>query len=146
MRSAATALLMLLIGCGQQPAPTETPPMPMNQTHHTIDYIEFSVTDMAEAQRFYNAAFGWEFTDYGPDYAGIRKPGGEGEVGGLNVTETVATGGPLVILYSEDLKATLQAVRGAGGQIVTEPFEFPGGRRFHFTDPSGNELAVWSTP
>lgn len=115
----------------------------MSQQHHTIDYIEFSVSDMAEAKRFYSIAFGWAFNDYGPDYVGIQKAGG-GEAGGLRLMEDVQTGGPLVILYSNDLEASVQAVRDAGGEIVTEPFEFPGGRRFHFTDPSGNELAVWS--
>ena len=113
------------------------------QSHHEIDYIEFTVIDMAEAQRFYAAAFGWEFTDYGPEYAGIRKRQG-GEAGGLRLQSEVAAGGPLVILYSDDLERTLSAVRDAGGQITQEIFEFPGGRRFHFRDPSGNELAVWS--
>lgn len=113
-----------------------------SQTHHGIDYIEISITDMAEAQRFYGEAFGWEFTDYGPEYAGIRR--GDGEMGGLRVAGEVETGGPLVILYSKDLEATLAAVREAGGRIATEPFDFPGGRRFHFHDSSGNELAVWS--
>jgi len=110
--------------------------------HHGINYIEFTVTDMAASKRFYADAFGWEFNDYGPDYAGIRKEGGE--AGGFRLDSAVTTGGPLVILYSQDLDATLASVRAAGGVIVTEPFEFPGGRRFHFTDPSGNELAVWS--
>ncbi|HET9065557.1 MAG TPA: VOC family protein [Gemmatimonadales bacterium] len=110
--------------------------------HHAIDYIEFTVTDMARAQAFYSAAFGWEFTAYGPDYAGIKKEGGE--AGGMTVADSVQRGGPLVILYSKDLDATLAAVRSAGGTVVTAPFDFPGGRRFHFTDPSGNELAVWS--
>jgi predicted enzyme related to lactoylglutathione lyase len=111
--------------------------------HHTIDYIELSVTDMAEAKRFYTEAFDWSFNEYGPDYAGIRKAGG-GETGGLRRVEHVTRGGPLVILFSGDLEASLRAVRDAGGQIVTEPFSFPGGRRFHFTDPAGNELAVWA--
>lgn len=110
--------------------------------HHGIDYIEFAVTDMAESKRFYHEAFGWEFNDYGSDYAGIRKEGGE--AGGFRLDPAVTTGGPLVILYSADLEATLAKVRAAGGTIVTDPFEFPGGRRFHFTDPSGNELAVWA--
>lgn len=118
----------------------------MPQQHHTIDYIEISVTDMAAAQRFYTAAFGWAFTDYGPGYAGIQRSGGEGEVGGLCVAESVITGGPLVVLYSNDIEASQQAVRAAGGTIAQEIFEFPGGRRFHFRDPSGNELAVWSPP
>jgi len=110
--------------------------------HHAIDYIEFSVTDMAAAKRFYAEAFGWEFTDYGPEYAGIQKQ--DGEAGGLRLQSEVTTGGPLVILYSANLEATLSGVRDAGGRITTEPFAFPGGRRFHFLDPSGNELAVWS--
>lgn len=114
----------------------------MDARHHRIDYIEFSVTDMAEAQRFYRAAFGWEFTDYGPEYAGIRR--GDGEAGGFTVADAVTGGGPLVILYSGALERTLGAVRDAGGTITKDIFGFPGGRRFHFRDPSGNELAVWS--
>ena len=110
--------------------------------HHGIDYIEFAVTDMAESKRFYAAALDWTFNDYGPDYAGIQRQGGE--MGGFRVDTTVTTGGPLVVLYSNDLNGTLAKVREAGGRIVTEPFDFPGGRRFHFQDPSGNELAVWS--
>jgi predicted enzyme related to lactoylglutathione lyase len=112
-------------------------------SHHTIDYIEFTVTDLAEAKRFYGEAFGWSFNDYGPSYAGIQGP--EREVGGMTQGDRVTAGGPLVVLFSEDLEASLAAVRAAGGTIVTEPFEFPGGRRFHFNDPSGNELAVWAS-
>jgi len=108
-----------------------------SHVHHEIDYIEFSVLDMAEAKHFYGAAFDWTFNDYGADYAGIRK--GDGEAGGLRLASTVTTGGPLVVLYSENLDMTQ-----AGGRITTEPFDFPGGRRFHFQDPSGNELAVYS--
>jgi len=110
--------------------------------HHAISYIEFTVANMAESQRFYGAAFDWKFNDYGPEYAGIQGPGGE--VGGFRSDIEVSTGGPLVILYSNDLDMTLTRVREAGGKIVTEPYDFPGGRRFHFQDPSGNELAVWS--
>jgi len=110
--------------------------------HHAIDYIEFSVADMDESRRFYEAAFDWKFNDYGPTYAGIQKQGGE--AGGLRLDQKVSSGGPLVILYSNDLVTTLAKVRQAGGRITKEPFDFPGGRRFHFADPSGNELAVWS--
>jgi predicted enzyme related to lactoylglutathione lyase len=112
-------------------------------THHAIDYIEFTVSDLVEAKRFFTAAFGWAFNDYGPEYAGIR--GADGEVGGLHQSPERRLGGPLVVLYSNDLEASLTAVRAAGGTVVLEPFAFPGGRRFHFTDPSGNELAVWSS-
>ncbi len=110
--------------------------------HHAIDYIELSVTDISDAKRFYGRAFGWTFEDYGPDYAGIA--GRDKEMGGLRVVDEVAPGGPLVVLFSEDLEETLDAVRNAGGRIAKEPFEFPGGRRFEFVDPAGNELAVWS--
>ena len=110
--------------------------------HHGIDYCEFGVTDMAATQAFFRAAFGWSFQAYGPDYAGIQIDGAE--VGGLVMQDEVARGGALVVLYSDDLESSLAAVERAGGTIVKAPFEFPGGRRFHFCDPSGNELAVWS--
>ncbi len=114
--------------------------------HHAIDYIELPVTDIPRAKEFYGAAFGWSFTDYGTEYAGIVGPeGSPGEVGGLAKTASVATSeGPLVILFSDDLDASVAAVEGAGGAVTEGPFEFPGGRRFHFTDPSGNRLGVWS--
>ena len=112
------------------------------QTHHTIDYIELSVTDLAAAKRFYTEAFGWEFNDYGPGYAGIRR--GDAESGGLALADEVTRGGPLVILYSSALEASVASVEAAGGTISTPPFDFPGGRRFYFLDPSGNELAVWT--
>jgi uncharacterized protein len=111
--------------------------------HHAINYIEFEVTDMIRSQRFYESAFAWKFNDYGPGYAGIQKHGG-GEVGGLRLAAERAASGPLVILYSSNLDGSLEAVRAAGGEVTQQPFEFPGGRRFHFKDPSGNELAVWS--
>jgi len=113
--------------------------------HHTIDYIELPVAELAAAKRFYAEAFGWQFNDYGPQYAGIQGPGG-GEAGGLNATEPHLRtgGGPLVLLFSDDLDATVEAVRRAGGTVTREPYPFPGGRRFHFTDPSGNELGVWA--
>jgi uncharacterized protein len=131
--------------------------------HHAIDYIELTVTDMAAATRFYTAAFGWRFNEYGPGYSGIQGKGRE--VGGLRLDSTVTTGTSpnvegvpnaempvgansghdvLVLLFSRDLDATVEAVRRAGGRIVKEPYSFPGGRRFHFSDPSGNELGVWA--
>ncbi|MFO0598867.1 MAG: VOC family protein [Myxococcaceae bacterium] len=112
--------------------------------HHAVDYIELAAHDIALAKKFYGAAFGWKFTDYGPEYAGIQ---GEGrEQGGLREDKAYrgVRGGPLIILFSERLDETVKLVKKAGGTITTPPFEFPGGRRFHFTDPSGNELAVWS--
>jgi len=106
-----------------------------------IDYIEFPATDVAAAKRFYGAAFGWKFEDYGPDYASFH----DGRLsGGFRHEGRIAPGGPLVVLYATDLAAVEAQVKRAGGRIVRETFTFPGGRRFHFADPSGNELAVWS--
>lgn len=113
-------------------------------THHAISYIEFGVTALAAAKAFYESAFGWEFTDYGPGYSGIRNADGEGEIGGLNPGAAPSAGGPLVLLFSRDLDATVEAVATAGGTVVTGPYAFPGGRRFEFTDPSGNRLGVFA--
>ena len=116
----------------------------------TIDYVEISVTDMRAARDFYGAAFGWSFTSYGNEYSGIRtaaEPEGSGdEAGGLALAETVTRGGPLVLVFSDDLDDTLERIRAAGGSIVRGPYDFPGGRRFHFLDPSGNEIGVWASP
>ena len=113
----------------------------------TIDYVEISVTDMQAARDFYANAFGWSFTSYGDGYSGIRTAAeavGD-EAGGLVLTDTVVRGGPLVLLYSDDLDGTATRVAEAGGTVIQGPYEFPGGRRFYFLDPSGNELGVWST-
>jgi uncharacterized protein len=118
--------------------------MASTDRHHAIDYVELTVTDLAQAMSFYTAAFGWRFNDYGPGYAGIVGPDGEGEVGGLAAGSEVRPGGPLVLLFSQDLDRTVEEVRQAGGTVVRGPYAFPGGRRFHFQDPSGNELGVYS--
>jgi predicted enzyme related to lactoylglutathione lyase len=106
-----------------------------------MDYIEFPATNIEETKRFYSEVFGWEFTDYGPDYTSFN----DGRLtGGFHAVPEVPTGGPLVVVYSTNLADIEARVRENGGQIIRETFEFPGGRRFHFTDPSGNELAIWS--
>ena len=107
----------------------------------TIDYIEFNVADIARSKAFYGAAFGWTFTDYGPDYCEFS----DGRMtGGFDASGPVTPGGPLVVLYGAELPEVLRRVEAAGGRIVKPVFDFPGGRRFHFTDPDGYELAVWS--
>ncbi|GAW48206.1 MULTISPECIES: VOC family protein [unclassified Nocardioides] len=117
----------------------------MTNIHHAIDYVEINVgASMAPTRAFYAQAFGWEFNDYGPDYAGIRWSDGEGEVGGLNAAREGSRGGVLVLIYSDDLDASVAAVTAAGGEVVEGPYAFPGGRRFHFTDPAGNELGVFA--
>ena len=109
----------------------------------SMDYIEFAATDVAKTKAFYIQAFGWKFTDYGPDYTSFE----DGRLAGGFTKDrkvTPANGGALVVLYASDLAAAEAKVRAAGGKIVKDAFSFPGGRRFHFADPSGNELAVWS--
>lgn len=120
----------------------ESPAMRSAEQDRRIDYVELPSTDHTATKSFYGAAFGWTFTDWGPEYVSFE---GAGVDGGFRLaTEAPPTGGALVVLFATDLEATETRVREAGGTIVKEIFEFPGGRRFHFTDPSGNELAVWS--
>jgi predicted enzyme related to lactoylglutathione lyase len=115
----------------------------MTHTHHTLDYIELAAPDVAAAKGFYASAFGWEFTDYGPDYAGIRAPDGSDEVGALTAAATPSVEGVLALVYTEDVDASLRAVEAAGGTVTDPIFDYPGGRRFHFTDPAGNRLGVY---
>lgn len=114
----------------------------MENRHHRVDFFELPATDIEVAKAFYAKAFGWSFVDYGPEYADVR---GAGLSGGLRKVDAAPPrGGALVILYSTDLAASEAAVTGAGATI-TERHEFPGGRRFHFIDPVGNELAIWTS-
>ena len=106
-----------------------------------IDYIEFPCTDTARVKQFYGAVFGWKFKDYGPGYTSFH----DGRLaGGFSTDARMSADGVLVVFYAADLAATEAKVRSAGGRIVRETFSFPGGRRFHFADPEGNVLAVWS--
>lgn len=106
-----------------------------------IDNIEFAVSDIARSREFYGKAFGWAFTDYGPSYCEFS----DGRLtGGFAKGGPVRPGGPLVILYADDLAETQRRLEEAGAKIVKPAFAFPGGRRFHFRDLDGYELAVWS--
>lgn len=108
-----------------------------------INYIELPVTDMAASKSFYSQAFGWEYIDYGPSYAAFTGAGIDGGFDGD--TERKPSGnGALVVLLDNELEACLARVKAAGAEISIPIFDFPGGRRFHFTDPSGNDLAVWA--
>ena len=106
-----------------------------------LDYIEMQAAGGAidSVKAFYSAAFGWTFTDYGPRYSDFSV----GLDGGFDASATVDAK-PLPVLFSTDLERTLEQVLQAGGRVVKPIFEFPGGRRFHFADPAGNELAVWA--
>ncbi len=112
----------------------------MKLIHEQIQYVELLSENFAAVKKFYNSSFGWQFTDYGPEYMAFT---GENVDGGFAVGKPT-TGSILVILYSKFLDDTKYKVEKAGGRIVKDIFNFPGGRRFHFTDPEGNELAVWS--
>jgi uncharacterized protein len=112
-----------------------------NSNDGRMDYVEFPATGVAKTKAFCTQAFGWKFTDYGPDYTSFE----DGRLsGGFDAGRPVTRGGALVVLYANDLAAAEAKVRAAGGKIIKDTFAFPGGRRFHFADPSENELAVWS--
>jgi predicted enzyme related to lactoylglutathione lyase len=118
----------------------EQPPADLSARDRRIDYIELVVRDIARAKTFYGAAFGWEFTDYGPEYAAFN----DGRLDGGFRTGDPQPGGPLVITYAVDLAEAQRRVEAAGGKVVKPAFAFPGGRRFHYADLDGYELAVWS--
>ena len=111
---------------------------------HSIHYVEFVSTDFAATKEFYGTVFGWKFQDWGDDYISFSEAVVEGGFHKDLESRKPSRDGALVILYSHDLEATLDSVKSAGAEVTTEPFSFPGGRRFHFLDPSGNELAVWT--
>ncbi len=115
----------------------------MAQADHDrrIDYIEFGATDIARTKQFYQQVFGWKFEDYGPDYTSFQ----DGRLsGGFAKDAAVRPANPLVVIYATRLEDTEGKIKKAGGKIVRQTYSFPGGRRFHFSDPSGNELAVWT--
>ena len=121
--------------------------MSQQEQNFRMDYIEFPATNIEATKQFYNQVFGWKFTDYGPGYTSFS----DGRLGGGFNSESQPAGadgktirGVLVVLYATSLDDTRAKVIAAGGKIVREIFEFPGGKRFHFADPNGNELAVWS--
>ena len=109
-----------------------------------IDYVEIPSRDLEKTKSFFSAAFGWSFIDYGPEYMAIENAGLDGGFFRSDKVSTTDNGSVLVVLYSDAVEETLEKVRLAGGKICRDIFPFPGGRRFHFTDPSGNEFAVWS--
>ena len=106
-----------------------------------LDYVEFAAHDLEAIKTFYSAVFNWEFEDYGPDYVAFAD---KRMTGGFWRGEASAEGLPLVVMYALDLEAVEQSIQDQGGSIVKETFSFPGGRRFHFADPCGNVLAVWT--
>jgi predicted enzyme related to lactoylglutathione lyase len=109
-----------------------------------LNYVEFPAKDLTATKAFFSAVFGWSFTDYGPDYTAFADQGLDGGFFRSELCSSTTTGAALLVFYSADIQATLTKVQQQGGTVVKALFDFPGGCRFHFTEPSGNEFAVWS--
>ena len=114
----------------------------MNQ-HEKMNYVEFPAKDLAATKAFFESAFGFSFTDYGPEYTAFENQGLDGGFFQSDLASSTENGAALIVFYSNQLEATLAKVEQAGGSIPKPIYSFPGGRRFHFTEPSGNEFAVW---
>ena len=112
--------------------------------HEKINYVEFPAKDLPATKAFFQSVFGWSFVDYGPEYTAFSDQGLDGGFFQSDLASSSEKGAALIVFYSNQLEATLAKVEKAGGSIVRPIFSFPGGRRFHFTEPSGNEFAVWS--
>ena len=117
----------------------------MNNQHEKINYLELPAKDIGAVKAFFETVFQWQFTDYGPEYTAFSNSAGlDGGFYQADLRSDSQTGAALIVFYSQALATTEAKITAAGGQIVKPTFSFPGGRRFHFTDPCGNEYAVWS--
>ncbi len=112
--------------------------------HEKIDYLEFPAKDLEKAKAFFSAVFDWSFIDYGPDYVAFSNAGILGGFYKSDLSSSTESGSALTVFYSNDLAKTQSKIENAGGLIIQAIFSFPGGSRFHFSDPNGNEYAVWS--
>lgn len=115
----------------------------MNE-HEKINYVEFPAKDIDAAKSFFTTVFGWSFVDYGPEYTAFSNEGIDGGFFRSDLSACTENGSALIVFYSKDLEQTQAKIESAGGSILKPIFSFPGGRRFHFADPTGNEYAVWS--
>ena len=112
--------------------------------HEKINYVEFPARDIEATKAFFRKAFGWSFVDYGPDYAAFSDEGLDGGFFRADLSSSAKNGSALIVFYSKDLSQTQAKIEEAGGTILQPIYSFPGGRRFHFSDPGDNEFAVWS--
>ena len=112
--------------------------------HEKIDYVEFPAKDIEATKAFFSSVFGWSFADYGPEYTAFSDQGLNGGFYKSDLNSATDNGATLIVFYSRELEKTQSKIENAGGAIVKPTFSFPGGRRFHFTDPEGYELAVWT--
>jgi len=115
----------------------------MNE-HEKINYVEFPAKDIEATKTFFNSVFAWSFVDYGPEYSAFSDEGLDGGFYKSKLSVSTESGSALIVFYSKELEKTLAKIENAGGTIIKPIFSFPGGRRFHFGDPNGNEYAVWS--
>ncbi len=115
----------------------------MNE-HEKINYVEFPAKDIEAAKSFFSSVFGWSFVDYGSEYTAFSNEGLDGGFFQSELTVSTESGSALLVFYSDELEGTQSKIENAGGSIIKPIFDFPGGRRFHFGDPNGNEYAVWS--
>lgn len=109
--------------------------------NNCINYIEFRAKDLSEIKRFYTACFNWKFTDYGPNYTSFSN---SGIAGGFEQSDVEVKNGALIVIHHNELETVRETITQNGGKITVDIFSFPGGKRFQFTDPSGNELSVWT--
>ncbi len=116
----------------------------MPNEHEKINYVELPATDLTAVKEFFSQVFGWRFVDYGPEYAGFSNAGIDGGFYQSTLSASTQTGSALIVFYSNALEETQHKIENHGGTILKPIFAFPGGRRFHFSDPAGNEFAVWS--
>ena len=112
--------------------------------HEKMNYVEYPSRNLEATKAFFQAAFGWSFADYGPEYAAFSDQGLDGGFFQSDMAASTDNGSALIVFYSARLEETQARITAAGGRIVRPIFAFPGGRRFHFTEPGGNEFAVWS--
>ncbi len=112
--------------------------------HEKINYVEFPSKDLEVTKKFFGKIFGWSFVDYGPEYIAFTNKGIDGGFYKSNLSSKTEQGSVLIVFYSNELETTLSKIQKAGGTITKPIFSFPGGRRFHFADPNGNEYAVWT--
>ena len=111
--------------------------------HEKINYVELPAKDLTGTKAFFQSVFGWSFVDYGPEYTAFENQGLDGGFFKSDLASSTEKGAALIVFYSNQLEATLAKVEKAGGSILRPIYSFPGGRRFHFAEPSGNEFAVW---
>ena len=112
--------------------------------HEKINYVEFPAKDLDKAKSFFSTVFNWSFTDYGDEYTAFENEGLDGGFFKSDQTVSTKNGSALVVFFSDELEKTLAKIEAAGGKVIQDVFDFPGGRRFHFSDLNGNEFAVWS--